>query len=114
MTPVTALAANTIAPTTVCIAIAKVSLLEPARISASAVFPLSAALVNLTALAPEMALLPIRARLAPAAFPSMASLSFESTLAAMSTRPASCEPAHVAALAVATNQVAAFIAALAL
>ena len=44
----------------------------------------------------------------------MASLASESTLAATSARPASCEAAHVAALAVATNQVAAFIAALAL
>ena len=114
MIPVSSLAANTIAPTTVCVAIAKVSLLRPARISASAVFPLSAALVHLTALAPEMALLPIRPRLAPAGFASVASLAVESTLAATSTRPASCEPPHVAVVAVATNQVAAFIAAVVL
>ena len=68
----------------------------------------------MTALAPEMALLPLRARLAPASFASLASRAFESKLVAMSTRPASCELAHAAALAVATNQVAAFIAALAL
>ena len=44
----------------------------------------------------------------------MASLAPKSTLAATSARPASCNPAYVAALTVATNQVAASIAALAL
>ena len=44
----------------------------------------------------------------------MASLASKSTLAATSARPASCNPAYVAALTVATNQVAASIAALAL
>ena len=44
----------------------------------------------------------------------MALLASKSTLAATSARPASCELAHVAALTVATNQVAAFIAVLAL
>ena len=44
----------------------------------------------------------------------MASLASKSTLAATCARPASCDPAYVAALTVATNQVAAFISALAL
>ena len=44
----------------------------------------------------------------------MASLASKSTLAATSARPASCDPAYVAALTVATNQVAASLAALAL
>ena len=56
----------------------------------------------------------MHARLASATFASTASRAFESTLAATITRPASCEPAYMAALAVAMNQVAAFIVALAL